>query len=96
MNYKDNLLFLFMKISKFNKGIISTSLGSFWWGIIGVLYFQYFSFVGHFELVIHRCLWTTLMLLFTTFYLFTYYFWVGVCIVAYHANQWQPMAIREQ
>ena len=29
---------------------------------------QYFSFVGHFELVIHRCLWTTLMLLFTTFY----------------------------
>ena len=57
-----------MKISKFNQGIISTSLGSFWWGIIGVLYFQYFSFVGHFELVIHRCLWTTLMLLFTTFY----------------------------
>ena len=68
MNYKGNLLFLFMKISKFNKGIISTSLGSFWWGVIGVLYFQYFSFVGHFELVIHRCLWTTLMLLFTTFY----------------------------
>ena len=25
----------------FNKGIILTSLGSFWWGFIGVLYFQY-------------------------------------------------------
>ena len=68
MNYKSNLLFLFMKISKFNKGIISTTLGSLWWGILGVFYFQYFSFVGHFELVIHRCLWTTLMLVLTTFY----------------------------
>ena len=57
-----------MKISKFNKGIISTSIGSFWWGFLGVLYFKHFSYVGHIELVIHRCLWTSLMLLITTMY----------------------------
>jgi len=58
-----------MKISNFRKGLISASLGSFWWGILGVLYFKHFSFVGHVELVIHRCLWTSLMLLLTTFFL---------------------------
>jgi len=58
-----------MKISNFNKGIISTSLGSFWWGGIGVIYFQYLSFVGHIELVVHRCLWTSLMLILTTCFL---------------------------
>ena len=51
---------------EFNKGLILTSLGSFWWGFIGVLYFQYVSFIGHIELVVHRCLWTTVMLIFTT------------------------------
>ena len=57
-----------MKISKFKKGLVSAGLGSFWWGIIGVFYFKYFSFVGHIELVIHRCLWTTLVLILTTTY----------------------------
>ena len=57
-----------MKISNFSKGIISASLGSFWWGVLGVLYFKYFSFIGYLELVIHRCLWTTLMLALTTVY----------------------------
>jgi len=51
---------------EFNKGILLTSLGSFWWGFIGVLYFQYVSFIGHIELVVHRCLWTSVMLIFTT------------------------------
>ena len=51
---------------EFNKGILLTSLGSFWWGFIGVLYFQYVSFIGHVELVVHRCLWTAVMLIFTT------------------------------
>ena len=51
---------------EFNKGIILTSLGSFWWGFIGVIYFQYVSFIGHVELVVHRCLWTAVMLIFTT------------------------------
>ena len=50
----------------FNKGLLLTSLGSFWWGFIGVIYFQYVSFIGHIELVVHRCLWTTLMLILTT------------------------------
>ena len=51
---------------EFNKGLILTSLGSFWWGFIGVIYFEYVSFIGHIELVVHRCLWTAVMLIFTT------------------------------
>ena len=51
---------------QFNKGLILTSLGSFWWGFIGVIYFKYVSFIGHVELVVHRCLWTALMLFITT------------------------------
>ena len=50
----------------FNKGLLLTSLGSFWWGFIGVFYFEYISFIGHIELVIHRCLWTAVMLIITT------------------------------
>jgi len=50
----------------FNKGLLLTSLGSFWWGFIGVLYFQSLAFIGHIELVVHRCLWTTIMLILTT------------------------------
>ena len=50
----------------FNKGILLTSLGSFWWGFIGVIYFEYVSFIGHIELVVHRCIWTAIMLLLTT------------------------------
>ena len=51
---------------EFNKGLILTSLGSFWWGFIGVIYFQYVAFIGHIELVVHRCLWTAVMLIITT------------------------------
>ena len=54
---------------EFNKGLILTSLGSFWWGFIGVIYFELVSFIGHTELVVHRCLWTALMLIITTTYL---------------------------
>ncbi len=50
----------------FSKGLLLTSLGSFWWGFIGVLYFEYVSFIGHYELVVHRCLWTAVMLILTT------------------------------
>ena len=57
-----------MKITNFKKGLLSAGLGSFWWGILGVFYFKYFSFIGHLELVIHRCLWTSLVLLLTTIY----------------------------
>ena len=55
-----------MKITDFNKGIISSSLGSFWWGFIGTYYFHYITFIGTIEVVVHRCVWTTLMLLITT------------------------------
>ena len=53
----------------FNKGLLLTSLGSFWWGFIGVIYFESVSFIGHTELVVHRCLWTAVMLFLTTTYL---------------------------
>ena len=51
---------------QFNRGLFLTSLGSFWWGFIGVIYFEYVSFIGHIELVVHRCLWTAVMLIITT------------------------------
>jgi hypothetical protein len=31
---------------EFNKGLFLTSLGSFWWGFIGVIYFKYLEFIG--------------------------------------------------
>ena len=55
-----------MKISNFNKGLISSSLGSFWWGFLGTYYFQYITFIGTFEVVVHRSLWTCAILLITT------------------------------
>ena len=51
-----------MKISNFNKGIISSSAGSFWWGFLGTYYFQYISFIGTLEVVVHRSLWTFVIL----------------------------------
>ena len=57
-----------MKNQNFNKGITLTALGSFWWGLIGVLYFKYISFAGPIEVVTHRCVWTSVILLMTTFY----------------------------
>ena len=56
------------KNNNFNKGIFLTAAGSFWWGLIGVIYFKYISFAGHIEVVIHRSLWTTVSLLLTTFF----------------------------
>ncbi len=53
----------------FNKGLLLTSLGSFWWGFIGVIYFEYVAFIGHIELVVHRCIWTAAMLILTTTFL---------------------------
>ena len=52
--------------NNFNKGLILTSLGSFWWGFVGVIYFEMVTFIGHIELVVHRCLWTAIMLIITT------------------------------
>ena len=52
---------------EFNKGLLLASFGSFWWGFFGVLYFKYITYIGHIELVVHRCLWTTFTLVITTF-----------------------------
>ena len=57
-----------MKNNDFNKGITLTALGSFWWGVIGVIYFEYISFVGHIEVVLHRCIWTAFFLILSTSY----------------------------
>ena len=54
-------------MGEFNKGIIYASLGSFWWGVIGVLYFKFISHVNPFEVVSHRVIWTVVSLLITIF-----------------------------
>ena len=56
-------------MSSFNKGILYIIIGSFWWGVLGVIYFRSLSFVGSAELVLHRVIWTALILVITTFYL---------------------------
>ena len=52
----------------YNKGLLLAGFGSFWWGFIGVIYFKYITYIGHVELVVHRCLWTTFTLVITTFF----------------------------
>jgi len=69
-----------INVTNFNKGIISSSLGSFWWGVIGTYYFQYISFVGTFEVVVHRCIWTTLILLITTIFFNKWYLFKEIII----------------
>ncbi len=49
------------------QGLLVTSLGSFWWGFIGVIYFKYLEFIGYVEVVIHRCVCTTATLIISTF-----------------------------
>ena len=49
------------------QGLLLTSFGSFWWGFIGVIYFKYLEFIGYVEVVIHRCVWTAVTLIMTTF-----------------------------
>ena len=56
-----------MNKKKFNKGVLLTSFGSFWWGFFGVIYFKYISFAGHLEVLIHRSVWTAFLLIITTF-----------------------------
>ncbi len=53
---------------EFNKGLLLAGFGSFWWGFFGVIYFKYIAYIGHIELVIHRCLWTVFTLMLTTFF----------------------------
>ena len=55
---------------EFNKGLLLAGFGSFWWGFFGVIYFKYIAYIGHIELVVHRCLWTAFTLILTTFFFF--------------------------
>ena len=57
-----------MKNENLQKGVTLTALGSFWWGVIGVVYFKYISFAGPIEVVIHRCVWTSVILIISTIY----------------------------
>ena len=47
---------------KLLSGILFSSAGSLWWGVIGVFYFKYVSFAGTVELVVHRSIWTAFIL----------------------------------
>ena len=47
---------------KLLSGILFSSAGSLWWGVIGVIYFKYVSFAGTVELVVHRSIWTAFIL----------------------------------
>ncbi len=53
---------------EFNKGLLLAGSGSFWWGFIGVIYFKSITYIGHIELVVHRCLWSTFTLIITTYF----------------------------
>ena len=57
-----------MNSTDFNKGLMVTAIGSLWWGVLGVIYFEFVSFIGHIEVVLHRTIWTSLFLVLTTFY----------------------------
>ena len=50
------------------KGSLYTVGASLWWGVIGVLYFKFVSFASALELVIHRTIWTALLLVGITSY----------------------------
>ncbi len=63
---------------EFNKGLLLAGFGSFWWGFFGVIYFKYITFIGHIELVVHRCLWTTLTLILTTFFFSKWYIFFDI------------------
>ena len=53
---------------EYKKGLLLAGSGSFWWGFIGVIYFKSITYIGHIELVVHRCLWSTVTLIITTFF----------------------------
>ena len=55
-----------MNTKEFKNGVLSATLGSLWWGVIGTYFFQFITFVGTLEVVVHRCIWTTFILLITT------------------------------
>ena len=53
------------KNNNFKKGLLSSTSGSLWWGFLGTYYFEFITFVGTLEVVVHRSFWTSFILLFT-------------------------------
>ncbi len=47
-------------------GSIFTISASLLWGVVGVFYFKFALFANPIELVIHRTVWTTFLLIITT------------------------------
>jgi chloramphenicol-sensitive protein RarD len=52
---------------KYLDGSLLAIGASLWWGVIGVIYFKFVSFASPVELVVHRTIWTALLLIITTF-----------------------------
>ena len=55
-----------MKKNNLNGSLLTVG-ASLWWGIIGVIYFKFVSYANPIELVVHRTIWTGLLLITTTF-----------------------------
>ena len=55
-----------MNTKEFKNGVLSATLGSLWWGVLGTYFFQYITFAGALEVVVHRCIWTSFILFITT------------------------------
>ena len=55
-----------MNTKQFKNGLLFASTGSLWWGVLGTYFFQYIAFAGTLEVVVHRCIWTSLILFITT------------------------------
>ena len=55
-----------MNTKEFKNGVLSATIGSLWWGVLGTYFFQYITFAGTLEVVVHRCIWTSFILLLTT------------------------------
>jgi len=63
---------------KYLEGSLLTIAASLWWGVIGVIYFKFVSFANPIELVIHRTVWTAVILLGTTSYLAKWEFFLSL------------------
>ena len=55
-----------MNTKEFKNGVLSATKGSLWWGVLGTYFFQYITFAGTLEVVVHRCTWTSFILVLTT------------------------------
>ncbi len=57
-----------MENKNLKNGIYYATIGSLWWGLLGTYFFQYISYAGTIEVVVHRSLWTCIILFLTTIY----------------------------